>query len=72
MSKFSSFNEQQLITENWREFTEEPSEYEGAHLDDGTLVCEACLEELLESEREVIQEAKYQRSEEHTSELQSH
>ncbi len=34
--------------------------YEGAHLDDGTLVCEACLQELLESERTIIQEAKYQ------------
>jgi len=34
--------------------------YEGAHLDDGTLVCEGCLQELLESDRIVIQEAKYQ------------
>jgi len=34
--------------------------YKGAHLDDGTLVCEACLEELLESQRTIIQEAKYQ------------
>jgi hypothetical protein len=34
--------------------------YEGAHLDDGTLVCEACLQELLESQRTIIQEAKYQ------------
>ena len=34
--------------------------YEGAHLDDGTLVCEACLEELLESQRTIIEEAKYQ------------
>jgi len=34
--------------------------YEGAHLDDGTLVCEACLEELLENQRTIIQEAKYQ------------
>ena len=38
----------------------ESSIYEGAHLDDGTLVCEACLEELLESQRTIIQEAKYQ------------
>ena len=61
MTKFSSFKEQQLITENFRSFlSEEPSEYEGAHLDDGTLVCEACLQELLEGHREVIQEAKYQ------------
>lgn len=34
--------------------------YHGAHLDDGTLVCEACLQELLESQRTIIQEAKYQ------------
>lgn len=39
---------------------EEQSEYHGAHLDDGTLVCEACLQELLESDRTIIQEAKYQ------------
>lgn len=61
MTKYSSFKEQQLITENFRSFIEEEaSEYEGAHLDDGTLVCEACLEELLEGHTEVIQEAKYQ------------
>jgi len=34
--------------------------YESAHLDDGTPVCAACLQELLESERTIIQEAKYQ------------
>jgi len=39
---------------------EDETIYEGAHLDDGTLVCEACLQELLESDRLVIQEAKYQ------------
>jgi len=33
--------------------------YEHAHLEDGTPVCPACLEELLEGERKVIQEAKY-------------
>jgi hypothetical protein len=71
MTKYSSFKEQQLITEGWRNYMveqrpindsieEEPSIYEGAHLDDGTLVCEACLEELLESQRTIIQEAKYQ------------
>jgi len=38
----------------------ENTQYHGAHLDDGTLVCEACLEELLESQRTIIQEAKYQ------------
>ena len=64
MSKYSSFKEQQLIVENFRNFlieeVEEQSEYHGAHLDDGTLVCEACLQELLESDRTIIQEAKYQ------------
>jgi hypothetical protein len=71
MTKYSSFKEQQLLTEGWRNYMveqrpindsieEEPSIYEGAHLDDGTLVCEACLEELLESQRTIIQEAKYQ------------
>jgi len=39
---------------------EDETIYEGAHLDDGTLVCEACLEELLENQRTIIQEAKYQ------------
>jgi hypothetical protein len=43
-----------------RMIAEERSEYHGAHLDDGTLVCEACLQELLESDRLLIQEAKYQ------------
>jgi len=39
---------------------EEQTEYDDAVLEDGTLVCAGCLEELLESERTVIQEAKYQ------------
>ncbi len=43
---------QQAITEN--------TEYDDAHLDDGTLVCAGCLQELLESQRTIIQEAKYQ------------
>ena len=43
---------QQAITEN--------TEYDDAHLDDGTLVCGGCLQELLESQRTIIQEAKYQ------------
>lgn len=70
-NKYSSFKEQQLLTEGWRAYMveqrpinapieEQPSIYEGAHLDDGTLVCEACLEELLESQRTIIEEAKYQ------------
>ncbi len=40
--------------------TNESTEYDDAVLDDGTLVCAGCLEELLESERTIIQEAKYQ------------
>lgn len=43
---------QQAITEN--------TEYDDAVLDDGTLVCAGCLQELLESQRTIIQEAKYQ------------
>ena len=59
--KYSSFKKQQLLVENFRNFVqEEPSEFEGAELDDGTPVCPACLEELLESQRTIIQEAKYQ------------
>jgi len=34
--------------------------YDNAVLEDGTLVCAGCLEELLESQRTIIQEAKYQ------------
>jgi len=61
MSDYSSFKEQQLITENWRNYLdEEQTEYDDAVLEDGTLVCAGCLEELLESERTIIQEAKYQ------------
>ena len=36
------------------------SVYDDAVLDDGTLVCAGCLQELLESQRTIIQEAKYQ------------
>lgn len=43
---------QQVMTES--------TEYDDAHLDDGTLVCAGCLQELLESQRTIIQEAKYQ------------
>ena len=43
---------EKAITEN--------TEYDDAHLDDGTLVCAGCLQELLESQRTIIQEAKYQ------------
>ena len=34
--------------------------YDDAHLDDGTLVCGGCLQELVESHRTILQEAKYQ------------
>lgn len=70
MSKYSSYKQQQLLTESWRSFAivgqqpindmYEPTEYDDAVLEDGTLVCAGCLEELLESERTIIQEAKYQ------------
>jgi hypothetical protein len=43
---------EKAITEN--------TEYDDAQLDDGTLVCAGCLQELLESQRTIIQEAKYQ------------
>ena len=35
------------------------SEYDGAILDDETPVCAACLEETIDSQRTIIQEAKY-------------
>jgi hypothetical protein len=50
-----------LLVENFNDYiSDEPSEFEGAELDDGTPVCPACLEEVLYSERTIIQEAKYQ------------
>jgi hypothetical protein len=59
--KLTSFKDFQLLTENFKNFIEtEETEYDDAVLDDGTLVCAGCLEELLESERTIIQEAKYQ------------
>lgn len=59
--KFTSFKDFQLITENFKNFIEtEETEYDDAVLDDGTLVCAGCLQELLESQRTIIQEAKYQ------------
>jgi len=39
---------------------QEETEYNDAHLDDGTLVCPACLQELLTSERNIVEEANYQ------------
>ena len=57
----SNLKDFKLLVENFNEFVfEEKTEYDDAHLDDGTPVCPACLEELLESERTIIQEAKYQ------------
>jgi len=59
--KFSSFKDFQVLTENFKSFIEaEETEYDNATLEDGTLACPACLEELLESDRTLIQEAKYQ------------
>ena len=39
---------------------QEETEYNDAHLDDGTLVCPACLQELLVNEATIVEEAKYQ------------
>jgi hypothetical protein len=50
--------QQELSKEQKSQLVQE-SVYDNPHLDDGTLVCEACLEEVLESERPIIQEAKY-------------
>lgn len=49
---------QELLREQASQIIEE-SVYDNPHLDDGTLVCEACLQDLLENQRTVIQEAKY-------------
>lgn len=40
------------------EDVQELAEYD-AHLDDGTPVCEACLRELIEENKELLEEAKY-------------
>lgn len=53
-----SIIQQELLREQASQIIEE-SVYDNPHLDDGTLVCEACLQELLENQRTVIQEAKY-------------
>lgn len=59
--KFSSFKDFQVLTENFKNFIEtEETEYDDATLEDGTLACPACLQELLESDRTILQEAKYQ------------
>ena len=50
--------QQELLREQASQIIEE-SVYNNPHLDDGTLVCEACLQDLLENQRTVIQEAKY-------------
>ena len=50
--------QQELLEEQAEKIVQE-SVYDNPHLDDGTLVCEACLEEALESQRTIIQEAKY-------------
>ena len=50
--------QQELLREQASQIIEE-SVYDNPHLDDGTLVCEACLQDLLENQRTVIQEAKY-------------
>jgi len=50
----------QFFTDVSSNMQNETTEYDNAVLEDGTLVCAGCLEELLESERTIIQEAKYQ------------
>ena len=57
-SSLRSIIQQELLREQASQIIEE-SVYNNPHLDDGTLVCEACLQELLENQRTVIQEAKY-------------
>ena len=57
-SSLRSIIQQELLREQASQIIEE-SVYDNPHLDDGTLVCEACLQELLENQRTVIQEAKY-------------
>ena len=57
-SSLRSIIQQELLREQASQIIEE-SVYDNPHLDDGTLVCEACLQDLLENQRTVIQEAKY-------------
>ena len=57
----SNLKDFKLLIENFNDYVfEQQTEYDDATLEDGTLVCPACLEELLESDRTLIQEAKYQ------------
>lgn len=59
----SNLKDFKILVENFNNYVSEQheeTEYDDAILDDGTLVCAGCLEELLEGHREVIQEAKYQ------------
>jgi hypothetical protein len=57
----SNLKDFKLLVENFNDFIfEQQTEYDDAHLDDGALVCPACLQELLENETNIIQEAKYQ------------
>lgn len=55
----NNINEFKLIVENFNDYIQEETEYDNASLEDGTPVCPACLQELLESQSTVIQEAKY-------------
>lgn len=57
----SNLKDFKLLIENFNDYmSDELSEFYGAELEDGTPVCPACLEEILYSERNIIQEAKYQ------------
>jgi len=59
LTKFITDTGQEL-QQSGAQVVSESTEYDDAHLDDGTLVCAGCLQELLESQRTIIQEAKYQ------------
>ena len=59
LAKFITDTSQEVQQSATQTFSE-ATEYDDAHLDDGTLVCAGCLQELLESQRTIIQEAKYQ------------
>jgi len=59
-SSLSGFDGAELAVDLYGGVVTETTKYDDAHLDDGTLVCAGCLQELLESQRTIIQEAKYQ------------
>ncbi len=60
MGKPADSPEQAQAPEAGTQQAVQESVYDDAILDDGTLVCAGCLQEHLESDRTLIQEAKYQ------------